>query len=95
MTETLKIVATGLPTSIEDYQLALNAAFAGGKAYGTAKLQQEVKKQLNEAIKHDEDWLERLYWEFDNARLFGCNERTKFKGMLRGYSTKCMQALKV
>lgn len=95
MTDSISIVATGLPATLEDYQLAINAAFAGGKAYGTAKLQQEVKKQLNEAINHDEHWLERLYWDFDNARSFGCNERMKFKGLLRGYSTKCIRALKV
>ena len=26
----MKILATGLPATIEDYQVALNAAFAGG-----------------------------------------------------------------
>ena len=33
----MQIVATGLPATIEDYQTALNAAFAGGQAYGLAK----------------------------------------------------------
>jgi hypothetical protein len=36
-TQHLKIVATGLPESLEQYQLALDAAFAGGVAYGQAK----------------------------------------------------------
>jgi hypothetical protein len=42
--QTMKIIATGLPASVEDYQLALNAAFAGGKAYGTAKVQNDLAK---------------------------------------------------
>lgn len=33
----MEIKATGLPETIEDYQVALNAAFAGGKAYGLAQ----------------------------------------------------------
>jgi hypothetical protein len=33
----MEIKATGLPKTIEDYQVALNAAFAGGKAYGLAQ----------------------------------------------------------
>lgn len=33
----LEIKATGLPKTIEEYQLALNAAFAGGVAYGKAE----------------------------------------------------------
>jgi hypothetical protein len=37
---------------------------------------------------HDEDWLEKLYWEFDNYRIQG-DERLKFKAYLRGYGTKC------
>ena len=32
----MKIVATDIPKTIEDYQIALNAAFEGGKAYGAA-----------------------------------------------------------
>ena len=33
----MNIVATGLPATIEDYQVALNAAFAGGEAFGKAQ----------------------------------------------------------
>jgi hypothetical protein len=33
----MKIIATGLPATIEDYQVALNAAFAGGEAFGKAQ----------------------------------------------------------
>ncbi len=41
--DAMKIVATGLPATIEEYQLALNAAFAGGKAAGQAIA--ELEKQ--------------------------------------------------
>ena len=41
--EAVGIVATGMPASIEDYQLALNAAFAGGVAAG--KTVAEAEKQ--------------------------------------------------
>lgn len=33
----MEIKATGLPETVEDYQVALNAAFEGGKAYGKAQ----------------------------------------------------------
>ncbi len=35
--ETMQIVATGLPATVGDYQLALNATFAGGEAFGKAQ----------------------------------------------------------
>lgn len=40
----MKIIATGLPKTVEDYQVALNAAFAGGVAYGkgSSSLKQQV-----------------------------------------------------
>lgn len=40
---------------------------------------------------HDEDWLETLYWEFDNSVHRGGDERLKFKAFLRAYGTKCAQ----
>jgi hypothetical protein len=46
----MKIIATGLPASVEDYQLALNAAFAGGAAYGTAKEREECAKLAQQTI---------------------------------------------
>lgn len=50
----MEIKATGLPETIEDYQVALNAAFAGGKAYGLAQrtwvglTDEEIDKYFNE-----------------------------------------------
>lgn len=40
----MKIVATDIPKTIEDYQIALNAAFEGGKAYGAAIEREECAK---------------------------------------------------
>ena len=34
----MQIVATGLPTNVEDYQIALNAALAAGKVLGKAEV---------------------------------------------------------
>lgn len=52
--EAMKIIATGLPASVEDYELALNATFAGGIAYGQAKVK-EIKQGSQEAEKELED----------------------------------------
>lgn len=58
MTETLKIVVTGLPASEADYQVALNAAFAGGVAYGTARTKQSeldtryTEREIEDACMH-------------------------------------------
>lgn len=41
------------------------------------------KKELPE---HDEDWLERAYWEFDAARSKQGEERLRFKGFMRAYA---------
>lgn len=46
----MKIIATGLPESVEAYQLALNATFAGGVAYGKGKAQ---RKPLSEEVKQE------------------------------------------
>ena len=40
----MKIVATDIPKTIEDYQIALNAAFEGGKAYGAAVAKAEERE---------------------------------------------------
>lgn len=48
--EAINIVATGLPKTIEEYQLALNAAFSGGKAFGEAVMQgRTIKLAMAEA----------------------------------------------
>jgi hypothetical protein len=57
----MEIKATGLPETIEDYQVALNAAFAGGKAYGLAQrtwvgLTDEEAHELWESTDSDDDW---------------------------------------
>ena len=44
----MKIVATDIPKTIEDYQIALNAAFEGGKAYGAAAEREACAKVLDE-----------------------------------------------
>lgn len=43
----MKIIASGIPETLEQYQLALNAAWAGGRAYGQgeAKLKQAFLEQ--------------------------------------------------
>lgn len=48
-TESFNLVATGLPATIEDYQLALNVAFAGGKTVGKA-LAQQSNEQVEPAF---------------------------------------------
>ena len=56
--ETLKIVVTGLPANEADYQVALNAAFAGGVAYGTARAKQNeldtryTEREIEDACDH-------------------------------------------
>lgn len=42
----MKIVATDIPKTIEDYQIALNAAFEGGKAYGAAIEREAIAEKL-------------------------------------------------
>lgn len=42
-------------------------------------------------MKHDEDLLEQLYWEFDQARKCGGGERLIFKSKLRAYAVQCAQ----
>ena len=51
----MEIKATGLPETIEDYQVALNAAFAGGKAYGLSQ-RTWVELTNNE--------IESAYWKY-------------------------------
>ena len=46
----MKIVATDIPKTIEDYQIALKAAFEGGKAYGAA-----VEREACAKVCEDED----------------------------------------
>ena len=60
----MEIKATGLPETIEDYQVALNAAFAGGKAYGLAQRTWVGLTDEDLAVCGDEDdvMLAR-YWE--------------------------------
>ena len=53
MTNSLSIVATGLPKTLEDYQLALNAAFEGGRIYGKLKEQQSL---INFCYKMSDDY---------------------------------------
>ncbi len=40
-----------------------------------------------EQMKHDEERLEQLYWEFDQARKKSGEERLHFKGFMRGYAS--------
>jgi hypothetical protein len=44
----MKIVATDIPKTIEDYQIALNAAFEGGKAYGAVAEREACAKVCEE-----------------------------------------------
>lgn len=44
----MKIVATDIPKTIEDYQIALNAAFEGGKVYGAAVERSEMAEHCVE-----------------------------------------------
>jgi hypothetical protein len=39
----MNIVATGVPATLEDYQVALNAVFEGGKAMGKAMAEQQAE----------------------------------------------------
>ena len=41
----------------------------------------------NDQMQHDEERLEQLYWEFDQARKQSGEERLHFKGFLRGYAS--------
>ena len=57
----MEIQATGLPETIEDYQVALNAAFAGGKAYGLAQrtwvgLTEEDRLDLYKKFTDSDEW---------------------------------------
>jgi len=42
------------------------------------------------AVNHDEDLLETLYWEFDNQKNKGENERLAFKTKLRYYALQML-----
>ena len=53
----MKIIATDIPKTIEDYQIVLNAVFEGGKVYGAAaereacaKVCEDVEPSLNPII---------------------------------------------
>ena len=46
----MNIVATDIPKTIEDYQIALNAAFEGGKAYGAAAEREACAKVCEEKL---------------------------------------------
>lgn len=50
----MKIVATDIPKTIEDYQIALNAAFEGGKVHGAAAEREACAKVCEQQ--------EREYW---------------------------------
>ena len=56
----MKIVATDIPKTIEDYQIALNAAFEGGKAYGAAAEREACAKvcegRIGGAVQTNEWW---------------------------------------
>ena len=54
----MKIIATGLPATIEDYQVALNAAFAGGEAFGKAQQRTWIgltDEEMSEAMNYWSD----------------------------------------
>lgn len=51
----MNIIATGLPETIEEYQLALNAAFAGGKAYGRGQAKLELGIKFNEGLHQERE----------------------------------------
>lgn len=57
-------------------------------AFGWLKAM-EAKREQGEPVAHDEDWLERMYWEFDAARAKSGEERLRFKGFMRAYGTRC------
>lgn len=40
---TIKLMASGLPKTLDDYQVALDCAFAAGKAYGKAIEQKDTE----------------------------------------------------
>ncbi len=51
----MKIVATDIPKTIEDYEIALNAAFEGGKAYGAAVEREACAKVCESLFDMDDD----------------------------------------
>ena len=61
----MKPVATSLPTTIEEFQLALEAAFAGGKALGSALASAETppRKPLTDEEIWDEVKAADLDWQ--------------------------------
>ena len=84
--EAMKIIATGLPASVEDYELALNATFAGGIAYGQANTQ-EFKRNSQAAEKELEDAAYDLAMAWSDAARYalvvgtdaGCDVATEMR----------------
>jgi hypothetical protein len=70
----IEIKAVALPQTIEEYQLALNAAFAGGAAYGKAKLESETEFAWRSIKEYEDD----IGYQVSDAFQIGWNmARTK------------------
>jgi hypothetical protein len=57
--------------------------------YHEATIKRLEAAPVQEPVAHDEDWLEKMYWEFDATRNKSGEERLRFKGFMRAYGTKC------
>lgn len=67
----------GLKVLADDHEKAITA------------IKEALAAPVQEPVAHNEDWLEKMYWEFDAARAKSGEERLRFKGFMRAYGTKC------
>lgn len=74
---------------------AIEACAKIADAYGHEHAAQDMRAMLTapqqeaqEPMAHDEDLLERLYWDFDSQRKKTGEERLAFKGKMRSYASE-------
>lgn len=81
-------------------KIARDAGFHVGEVFMSAATEDDLKRLVDalrdalaeqpseqEPVAHDEDLLERLYWEFDRQRKKTGEERLAFKGKMRFYAS--------
>lgn len=73
-------------TEIRQLKKWLSDPFGGEDALRAEIDKLRAENEALKAIKHDEDLLEQLYWDFDHERNKHGDERMKFKGKLRFYA---------